>query len=281
MKDNQPVIIIECKNWKEKLDRHNSQLHRYFNVTKSRFAILTNGIEYEFYTDIEKPNLMDEKPFLQISIDKLRDSDTNELSKFHKSNFDLDNILSSANSLKYIKAIRGEFEKEIESPSDEFTKLLVGRFYDGRFTSKRLEDFREYAKRAIRTSINDVINTRLKSALSKEEEKQDEVMKNEKVPKIVTTDEELEAYGIVVAILRRKITKDRISHRDTQSYFGILLDNNNRKPICRLKLDGQKKYISLFNTDDRSERKELINSIEDIYNFEKELLETIEFYDTL
>ena len=59
-----PILIVECKHWKQNLDVHNSQLFRYFHVTKTRFALLTNGIQYRFYTDLEETNKMDEKPFL-------------------------------------------------------------------------------------------------------------------------------------------------------------------------------------------------------------------------
>lgn len=41
--DDKPILIIECKNWKENLHVHNSQLFRYFHATQTRFALLTNG----------------------------------------------------------------------------------------------------------------------------------------------------------------------------------------------------------------------------------------------
>ncbi|MFN7774705.1 hypothetical protein [Flavobacterium sp.] len=96
--------------------------------------------------------------------------------------------------------------------------------------------------------------------------------------KVNTTAEEMEGYRIVVAILRRKLPISRIVHRDTQSYFGILLDDNNRKPICRLHFNGGKKYIGLFDSE-RNEQRHLIQSIDDIYGFEEALLETIKLYE--
>ena len=64
--NNEPILIIECKNWKEKLSVHGSQLFRYFHVTKTRFALLTNGIHYQFFTDLDEKNKMDQKPFLEF-----------------------------------------------------------------------------------------------------------------------------------------------------------------------------------------------------------------------
>ena len=158
-------MIIECKNWKENVDAHNSQLHRYYHVSKARFGVLTNGVIYNFYTDLEKPNIMDEKPFLTINLDDLKDNSIKVLESFTKSGYNLESILDSAEGLKYIKAIRKEFEKEIENPSDEIVRLLVNRFFDRPLTANRMVVFKEYAKKALNISISESISSRLKSAL--------------------------------------------------------------------------------------------------------------------
>lgn len=287
MKDGEPILVIECKHWKENADAHNSQLHRYYHVSKARFGILTNGIVYNFYTDLEKPNIMDEKPFLTINLDDLKDSSIKVLEKFTKTSYDLESILNSAESLKYIKAIRKEFEAEIDNPSDEFIKLLVNRFFDRPLTANRLSIFREYTKRALTSSINESINSRLKSALSinenihdtktKENEVLDSIDENSE-SKVVTTEDEIEGFQIVKAILREVISADRIAPRDTQSYFGVLLDDNNRKPLCRLHLNGGKKYIELFHNGKDAGEKVLINSLDDIYNHKAELQKTVDNY---
>lgn len=112
IKNNQePILIIECKNWKENADAHNSQLHRYYHVSKARFGVLTNGIVYNFYTDLEKPNIMDDKPFLTVNLEDLKDSAIKVLESFAKQNYNEVSILGSAEALKYIRAIRKEFRK--------------------------------------------------------------------------------------------------------------------------------------------------------------------------
>ena len=287
MKDGEPILVIECKHWKENADAHNSQLHRYYHVSKARFGILTNGIIYNFYTDLEKPNIMDEKPFLTINLDDLKDSSIKVLEKFTKTSYNLESILDSAESLKYIKAIRKEFETEIDNPSDEFIKLLVNRFFDRPLTANRLSIFREYTKRALTSSINESISSRLKSALSinenihNEKEKDSEILDSideNSESKVVTTEDEIEGFQIVKAILREVISADRIAPRDTQSYFGVLLDDNNRKPLCRLHLNGGKKYIELFHNGKDAGEKILINSLNDIYNHKAELQKTVDNY---
>jgi predicted type IV restriction endonuclease len=285
-KNEDPILIIECKHWKESADAHNSQLHRYYHVSKSRFGILTNGIVYNFYTDLEKPNIMDEKPFFTINIEDLKDSSIKILESFTKNDYNLESILDSAEALKYIKAIRKEFEKEIENPSDEMVKLLVGRFFEKPMTASRMVSFKEYTKKALTLSINESISFRLKSALSINEqiEKQEEPVKTaapideNNDSKIVTTEEELEAFQIAKAILREKIPSSRIAYRDTLSYFGVLLDDNNRKPICRFHFNTANKYIETFvNGKDAGEKVQL-NNLDEIYNFREQLLKTLENY---
>ncbi len=270
-----PIIIIECKKWSEDLNIHNSQLFRYFHVTKTRFALLTNGIEYRFYTDLESSNIMDEKPFLEFDITKLKDNTISEIGKFCKSNFDVEKIINNASSLKYTKEIKKLLESEFTTPSQDFVRHFANPLYNGRLTEKVMNQFEELVGRAINQFISEKVNDRLTSALNEESKKQEEENTNieEEISKVQTTDEELEGFQIILAILRRSIPKDRIFHRDTQSYFGVLFDDNNRKPICRLHLNGGTKYISVFDAD-KNEIKEKIISVDDIYKYEKQLLDT-------
>lgn len=279
--NGEPIIIVECKSWKEKLTIHNSQLFRYFHVTKTRFALLTNGINYQFFTDLDDQNKMDEKPFLEFDITSLKENTINEIAKFHKANFNVDNIVSNASSLKYIKEIKKQINAELENPSNDFTKLFASKVYAGRLTEKVMDEFKDLVQKSVSQYINEKINDRLNAALTKETIKQQEeqITLPEEESKINTSEEELEGYRIIVAILRRKLPTSRIVYRDTQSYFGVLLDDNNRKPLCRLHLNGGKKYISLFN-DNKNETKTAILSIDDIYQFEKELLDTVGLYET-
>ena len=286
-KDEQVVIIIECKHWKENINAHNSQLHRYYHVTDARFGIITNGIVYDFFTDLEKPNIMDNNPFLTVNLANLKDSTIKELVKFTKATFSIDNILESAEALKYVRAFKNEFEKEIQDPSDDFIKLLARRFFDKQITSGRLEVFREYLKRAMTSYFNDTINNRLKTALDINEGKATQPKEESVTPelieedenRIVTTEEELEGFQIVKAIVREKLPASRIAYRDTISYFGILLDDNNRKPICRLHFNGIKKYVEFFDKGKDSSEKVLIDSLDDIYLHKERLLNTIEIYE--
>lgn len=288
-RDDVPILIIECKHWKGNPDAHNSQLHRYYHVSKARFGVLTNGHVYNFYADLEKPNIMDEKPFFTLDLSNLKDSNIKILEKFTKQGYHLEGILDSAEALKYIKAIKKEFEKEVNEPSDELVKLLVSKFFDKPLTASRMLAFREYTKKALTSSINESINSRLKSALHINDtmpqkplasvEPIDDNVEVDDGPKIITTQEELEGSQIVKAILREHVPSSRIAFRDTQSYFGILLDDNNRKPLARLHFNSANKYLEVFHNGKDKGEKKLLEDIDDIFNYKKELVETLKQYE--
>lgn len=288
-KDGTPSIIIECKHWKEKLDVHNSQLHRYFHVTSAKFGILTNGITYRFYTDLVEPNKMDDKPFWEFNITDLQEQTIFELKKYHKAQFDVDNILSSATELKYAKEIKRIMLEELANPSEAFVKHFAKPIISGPMTAKVLEPFNGLVKRALNQLISDMISDRLKNALASEEGRGSiqarveedttvQPVNPESASRVVTTELEKEAYYIIRSILRTKVDINRIACRDTQSYFGILLDDNNRKPICRLYLEGNKKTIAFLDENKKEIRNELV-TLDDIYTHAEQLLNTALSYD--
>ena len=229
---------------------------------------------------------MDEKPFFTLNLSDLKDSAIKILRNFTKTDYNLERILDSAEDLKYIKAIRKEFEREVAEPSDEFVRILVNKFVDKPLTVTRMAIFREYTKKAVSNSINNSISLRLKSALNINENITKDVTvkihnpidSNSEVPKYITTEEELEGFQIVKAILREKIAFERIAFRDTQSYFGILLDDNNRKPLARLHFNSSNKYIELFHNGKDLGEKILLNSLDEIYNHRTNLHQTYENY---
>lgn len=291
MKEGSPIILIECKHWKQDLSLHDTQLKKYFVASKAKFGLLTNGIKYLFYTDLEDRNIMDEKPFLELDITELKDYQLEELKKFHKSYFDIDNILNSASELKYSNELKKIFAEEIVNPTPEIVKYFTKKVYDGIITAKVQEQFSELVKRAISSYVNELISKRLKTALNSEEQREaseaiigsPEIEQTENAAVagdgIETTQEELDGFNIVKAIVRKAVDVSRVIYRDALSYCAILLDDNNRKPICRLYFNSKtKKYISTFDRD-KKETKHEITDLNDIFNFEKELCEVIKAYD--
>lgn len=284
IRDNKPVILIECKHWAQDLNIHDGQLLRYFHVSKAKFGILTNGIIYRFYTDLKELNKMDEKPFFEINLSDIRENQIDEVKKFHKSYFDLDNILSTASELQYTNLLKSLIKAEFAEPSEAMIRLLAKQVYSGLLNAKAMDQFAKLVKKSINQVISDIITERLKSAINKEKEvvsQSPEEDDSQDIPRndgIETTLEEMESFYIVKAILSQKVSVDRIFHRDTKSYFGILLDDNNRKPICRLILKEDKKVLITFG-EGRSEQRHSLEKLDDIYLHAKELLAAAQLYD--
>lgn len=282
--DGKPTILIECKHWSQNLSVHDGQLLRYFHVSKAKFGVLTNGINYRFYSDLVDANKMDEKPFLEFNIHEIKDNQIEELKKFHKSYFDADSIVNTASELKYTNELKQLLQQELNNPSPEFVKYFAKQVYPSNISAKILELFTNLTKKSAQQYISDLITERLKTALNneddaaKEQDSKLELQKQEPESKIVTTEEELEGFMIVKTILRQKTDVKRITHRDSQSYFAILLDDNNRKTICRLNLNGNKKYFVVLD-ENKKEVKTEIQTLDDIFTFSDKLFEIVENYD--
>ncbi len=69
MREGKPALLVECKKVSDPLHVSGaSQLARYFSVTEARIGVLTNGIVYRFFSDLEADNVMDSEPFLEIDL---------------------------------------------------------------------------------------------------------------------------------------------------------------------------------------------------------------------
>lgn len=280
MRDGEVQILIECKKSTEPLRiEHASQLFRYFSVTNARIAVLTNGQTYQFYTDLDAPNKMDDKPFLVLDLLDIDETLIPELRKLTKDVFDLDSIISAAGELKYIGQIKRTIAGQFKDPEDEWIRFFTTRVYDGAFTQKVREQFTSLVTKATKQFLNDQVNDRLKKALGAssfphaDAETQAEAVTSKPVAQgdldrdteLETTLEELEGYQIVKAIACSEVRPHRVVHRDAKSYFAVLLDDNNRKPIARLHFNGKKqKYLGLFD-EEKIETRHPIDSLDEIY----------------
>ncbi|WP_198963405.1 type I restriction endonuclease [Sinorhizobium fredii] len=276
--DGEIRILIECKPISVNLEKkHLDQLYRYFSVTNAKFAILTNGRTFNFYTDLEAPNKLDTRPFFVFDVTDFNTGIVTELRKFEKSSFDIPAILATAERLKYTSGVKQVISKLIEEPSDDFVRLVAGSVYEGRITAQVKEMLTGVVRTAFRDVIMDSVKSRLSSALADTEEvieKIDEPVEEE--PEVVTTEEEREGYMIVKAIVRDTIAPKRVVMRDQKSYCGILIDNNNRKPLARLHFNRSVKYISLFDVE--TEERLIIDSLDQIYDHSDRLRATAKKY---
>lgn len=296
--DSKVQILIEVKKVSEPLDaNHASQLFRYFSVTNARIAILTNGEVYEFFTDLDKPNCMDNKPFLVLNFSALDETLLPELAELTKESFDLDSVLSAAGELKYIGQLKRILAAEFREPSEKWIRFLATQVYERAFTQKVRDQFAPLVVKAMKQFLNDQASDRLKKSLIDTEDGNEdssefegagagaETSKDTLLPggqpapsaDVQTTDEELEGYRIVRAIACSEVSAARVVARDTKTYFGVLLDDNNRKPIARLWFNRSKKYLGLLDAS-KVETRMSIECVEDIYQYSDVLRATVRRY---
>lgn len=273
-------ILIECKWCGELLDKHSSQLFRYFGTSTAKFGILTNGLVYKFYTDLDEANKMDLTPFLEINMPEIKDAQINELKKFSKESFDKDSIFSTASELKYTNLIKEWLKSETENVSDDFARTILGFIYEGPKTQKVLDKFKPIIKKSFNGFINDIVNQKISSALSSDvaqEEAGTTIEPEEPIKKIVTTEDELQSFYIIRSILAEFTDITNIVYRDTESYFGVLYQDNNRKPICRLNLDTKRKQL-LIPDDKKNFVRHYLDSILDIYKYREPIIDSLKRY---
>ena len=284
-------LLIEVKKVNDPLKiEHASQLYRYFAVTNARIAILTNGEVYQFYTDLDAPNRMDAKPFLVLDFAALDETLLPELAKLTKESFDLDSVISAAGELKYIGQLKRVLAAQFKQPEDDWVRFLTTRVYDGSFTQKVREQFVPLVVKAAGQFLNEQVNDRLKNALGGPDsyvsvssgvaEESEPVVEERPVDAsgdVITTEDEIEGYRIVRAIVCSEVPVSRVVARDTKTYCGVLLDDNNRKPIARLWFNRAKRYLGVFD-ENKVEMRIPLDDVQDIYQYAGVLRQTVVRY---
>lgn len=255
-----PEIIVECKTYGKRLtDKEASQLNGYFiNTKNSKIGILTNGMEWRFYSinQATKSSSLYEIPFLVIDFSELNDDLYDKLSNFHRSSLinNLNEVLEETQEFYFLQGFDSAFAAELFEPSDDFIKAIFNRMHGKKMT--------DTVKEKIRSLIN---SNSIQNALSKVIE-----VESKNGNTIITTAEELKIYHAVKTILihNKKIDSNRISYRDQKNSFNVLVDDNNKKIICKI-ITSRNKYIIDINGI-----KYDFNGIDSIVNIKKQLLES-------
>lgn len=279
MQNNEPHILIEVKGLCELLDSHDSQLYRYFSATPAKFAILTNGLIYKFFSDLDEPNKMDSRPFLIIDLENIKEQAVTELEKFHKKKYNVDTILSTATELKYSNQIKDYLGRQIKDPEDDFIKFILRHVYEGKIMQSTMEKYSPIVKKSITLFISELLSDKIKTFLRETEKEEqepsesdkEELEEKEEKQQVVTTAEEIEAYVIIRYLLREILgDKHELTYKDTRSYFSITIDNNIRKWICRIFIQPTKKGIEF-----RDGEKIQIEKIEEIENYKEKFADSL------
>jgi predicted type IV restriction endonuclease len=290
MRDGVPAVLCEVKCWNRNLDdSHASQLYRYFSVTPARIGILTSGIVYRFFTDLEESNKMDSSPFFEFNLFDYRANHLRELQRFAKAEFDPECLIAAASEMKYTSGVKRFLSRELEKPSAEFVRFIAREVYPSIVTAKVAEQFAVIVKDAFAQMLAERVNQRLEAALKRESDSAPAAAEVEdplpagvvfREGDIETTEEEVEAFRTVLAIVAQVVDPGRVEMRDTKSYCGILFDGNNRKPICRLHFNRAKKYLGLFDRE-KVETKHPIECVREIYMHADALREIAAYYGSM
>ena len=179
---------------------------------------------------------------------------------------------------------------QLSTPDEEFSRWLTKQVYSKHLTQAARERFSHLVRQAFREFIDDRINATLKSALARdtiigptpkvvapEDTAQPEHLE------VATTEEEVQGYELVKAIVSDVVDLDRVFFRDT-SYSMVLLDNNNRKPILRLYFNSlSNKHIGLPGEGrDSYGRREVpaypIESVEEITGYANQIRDVVRRY---
>lgn len=237
------VMLVEAKARDKKPEAHDGQLKRYFNGLRSaKVAIVTNGIEYLFFTDLRHENMMDDEPFFIFNILSHDQKQIENLKFFHRDNFDALVIKRQAEEMVYLNGMTQLVDSLLRSPSDEFIRFLVSQLgnigpryaIEGRITSSVIEKFRPIVKKSIQGSLVELMTQSISKEMGQSSEIsstqpieeaddiQDESEQASEDVKIETTAEELEAFEKIKSIAAQsKNYTLEVKYKDVVSYFGV------------------------------------------------------------
>lgn len=249
------TLLVEAKKYNSKLtDKEAGQLNGYFGNTKnSKIAILTNGIEYRFYSDVTEPNIIDSKPFFCFNISNYCESDIETLIRFDKRYINVLSIIKSAQEIVFADSFENAFFKELVAPSKDLLKIIHRNMT---FASK----FNDETQGKM---INQINSSLLKSIYDKKVVL--EAMSNSQG--VITTELEIQAYHVIRTLLiqNKKIPKDRIGFKDFKGFFNISVDDSTKKVICKLVFSESKMKITIENNE------YLLDHIDDLMKYKNEL----------
>ncbi|MCT7993783.1 type I restriction endonuclease [Laspinema olomoucense] len=239
------VMLVEAKARNEKPEIHDGQLKTYFDAKLSaKVGICSNGVEYRFFTDLRNQNLMDIEPFFIFNLFNYQPKDLEILKLFHRDNFDSVAIKIEAEEMVFVKGMAVLIGNLLKDPSDELIRFLMGELtkfdggyaIEGKITSKKIEQFKPIAKKAIQTCLLELMTRSLTQEMQQPSPlatlptppnstlDDDDSGPNGSELEIVTTEEELAVFEKLKAITATSTTyKFELNHKDTVSYFGLNL----------------------------------------------------------
>ncbi len=282
------VMLIECKPANDKLDASKeSQLARYFtNIPEARIGMLTNGIIYKFYTDLNEPNIMDVDPFLVFDFSQINERIAMKLEMFTKEKItNTDSVTSDIVKLRNYSATSEVVFKELSEPSDELIRHIIKQLPFKKIANEAaLAEFRIHVKKAIEQFEHNFFDEQIRKLqeATKTEENEQKPLETQPEPprnQIITTVQEYQALSIVKTILFNIISSDKVGIKDFEGYCNIVYKVQGSPCIIRLffnEAEQGKLYIS-FPANEEYEKlgRMAIKDIDSINNHSEKIIATV------
>lgn len=269
-----PIILIEVKSIGKNLDKHSSQLFRYYSATNARFAILTNGLTYRFYTDLNEKNKMDNEPFYEFNLLNLSPDDYIEIPKFSKECFNEESIFDNASILMYSNQFIEYMQEQLSSPNDEFVRFFLKNAYQGVKTQNVIDKFRPILRKALNDYIDKIVKEKMTSLVNTSSYIS---AGNQEPVKPIPSNEEFKFYNSIQDMLQDVVEASDITYKKTESYFAVLYKNNVRKWLIRITISNSQTTIVVPDKN-KNEIRFKINSLSDVELYKQYIKNALSMY---
>lgn len=269
-----PIILIEVKSIGKNLDKHSSQLFRYYSATNARFAILTNGLTYRLYTDLNEKNKMDNEPFYEFNLLNLSPDDYIEIPKFSKECFNEESIFDNASILMYSNQFIEYMQEQLSSPNDEFVRFFLKNAYQGVKTQNVIDKFRPILRKALNDYIDKIVKEKMTSLVNTSSYIS---ASNQEPVKPFPSNEELKFYNSIQDMLQDVVEPSDITYKKTESYFAVLYKNNVRKWLIRITISNSQIAIVVPDKN-KNETRFKINALSDIDSYKQYIRNALSMY---
>jgi stress response protein SCP2 len=267
LESGKPAFLVEYKPFGTELaEERIATLYNAFVNSEAEVGVLSNGRQMWWFSDTERDGKMDALPFLKTDLAQTTKTERNDLWQLSKPEFSRQTVVEWATNKRHLQAQEAHYRKELyqlvanqlDSPTDAFVRFFAEQVYDGPMTAEMLKWFAQEVRDQITTYLG----------------------RRERVMLL-----EQQGFAIVKSVMRECMDVDRLELRSVQSYCGILLDFNNRRPICRLHVKRPSAwYLGLFDRGEiapnggRIEDKIRIERLDDIHYYADRLRATLAVY---
>jgi len=284
--NGKPIILIEAKKLNTKLDNEpTTQLRRYFNATDARIGVLTDGRIYNFYSDTDKQNVMDEDHYFVFDVCAVTDESIKELYKYTKDEMPrtLEVLAEDTERGKYESKIKLLLASEMDSPTRDFIRFFAEHIYPKKLTKKAEDKLRPIVKQAFQNFVNEKVDESWDEAKSARRGKEIEPKANfneegEADEQIIPPEETQDAFGIIRFIAAKRRLHNDLElrpprNKDSKDYRCLLYHSRTKK-VATLRFGNGTSNATIFDTPQGSDVE--LKSPADLYDYGDKILAAID-----